>query len=391
MKQKLILFLPLLLLTSTVWSQDYDVIELKNPSFEERPHPGVIDQSGIRGWFDCSRFQFRDETPPDIHPGIYEDYFGNSTPANHGATYLGMVVRDNDTWESVSQRLEIPLRAGQCYEITVDLARSPTYKSPTKSSLKEAPYTTPTVLRILGGAGVCATNQLLAVSDPVAHSDWRRYSFKLEPKLEVRSIRLEAFYSSAVMSYNGHILVDNLSTINEVPCPGEEIAAVEKTKKEVPPHKRRKPKPKVKEEPKKEVAEEVAKAEPKKTLNLERREMYKGKKINIDNLYFTADAAIITAESYDVLDEVVDFMKANEDIKIEIGGHTNRTPSHAYCDSLSRVRAKAVATYINKEGVPASQLQFRGYGKRKPVTFGKSKKDRARNQRVEIKILSIGK
>lgn len=376
------------------WAQGGDSIELENPSFEDVPHAGGGDgYSGIRSWFDCGRINFPTETPPDIHPG---GFWKNMTSANDGATYLGMVVRENNSWEAVSQRLSTPLEAGKCYTLSIDLCKSNEYMSKKKISETELtdseyPFTTPAVLRVWGGAGACSSNQLLGESDPVKHEDWRRYTFEFEPNLTVRSITLEAFYKTPVLDpYNGNLLLDNLSAIEVVPCPGEEIiAAVEEKPKEkaVPPHKRRKPKPAP--ETKKEEVVTAAPA-PKKILDLDRKKMYKGQKINIDNLYFDVNVATITKESHKVLDEVVDFMLENKDVQIEIGGHTNTIPPHAFCDSLSRVRAKAVATYLRDQGVPAKQLQFYGYGKRKPITRSRRKEDRARNQRVEIKILSLG-
>jgi len=95
-------------------------------------------------------------------------------------------------------------------------------------------------------------------------------------------------------------------------------------------------------------------------------------------------------ESFAVLDEVFEFLRSNVDVKVEIGGHTNNMPSHDFCDSLSRLRAKAVANYLVQKGISASKLQFRGYGKRKPIANNLTAAGRKKNQRVEIKILSIG-
>ena len=104
-------------------------------------------------------------------------------------------------------------------------------------------------------------------------------------------------------------------------------------------------------------------------------------------LYFEANKSEIREDSYEVLAEVVNFLQENEDVVIEVGGHTNGTPKHEWCDSLSRIRAKEVAQYLNKKGVRGSQLQFKGYGKRKPIADNNTKSGRKKNQRVEIKIL----
>lgn len=382
-----ITFLLLATLLTTLSAQE-DFIELKNPSFEDNPRAGGQSILGIRDWYDCGRINFPAESPPDIHPG---GFWQNSMEANDGETYLGMVVRDNETWEAVSQRLPAYLEQGKCYEISVDLARSDTYISGSKVNTQDTNYTRPIVLRIWGGSGICASSQMLAESDPIKHHNWETYTFELQPTYGVKSIMLEAFYKTPVLDpYNGHILVDNLSHIVRVPCPGEEELAQEielpKEEEILPPHKRRKPKVEV-EKPK---VEKVAAAPKEKILkDLDRKKIYKGQKINIDNLYFAADASNITESSHEVLDEVYDFLKSNEDVKIEIGGHTNGTPKHEYCDSLSTVRAKEVAEYLIKKGILASRLQFKGYGKRKPVASNNTKEGRKKNQRVEIKILSL--
>lgn len=385
---KLILVLPCILMYSS-YTAAQDIIQLNNPSFEDRPHAGGQGIVGIKDWYDCGRINFPAESPPDIHPG---GFWKNEILPNDGDTYLGMVTRDNETWESVSQRMNSPLQAGKCYEFSIDLAKSDTYISNSRVNTNDTNYVRPTVLRIWGGAGPCTENQLLAESPPINHQDWRTYNFEFNPSFRVGSITLEVFYKTPVLDpYNGHLLIDNASDINMVPCPGEEIIAEaegpQKKENILPPHKRRKQKPKPKEEPKKEVV--AAKPKEKILKDLDRKKIYKGQKINIDNLYFAADASEISEKSYDVLDEVVDFLAQNQDVKIEIGGHTNGTPKHNYCDSLSRARAKEVAEYINKKGIKANRLQFKGYGKRKPIASNNTKEGRKKNQRVEIKILSL--
>ena len=74
---------------------------------------------------------------------------------------------------------------------------------------------------------------------------------------------------------------------------------------------------------------------------------------------------------------------------IEVGGHTNGIPSHEFCDQLSTERAKAVAQFLVDKGLPASRLTYKGYGKRKPVASNNTPDGRARNQRVEIKIVRL--
>ena len=82
------------------------VIELRNPSFEDTPKPSVPPNE----WENCGCVK---ETPPDVHPT--EGYrYGVPQFAIDGETYVGMVVRENDTWESIGQNLSKPLEKDKC-------------------------------------------------------------------------------------------------------------------------------------------------------------------------------------------------------------------------------------------------------------------------------------
>ena len=129
--------------------------------------------------------------------------------------------------------------------------------------------------------------------------------------------------------------------------------------------------------------------QPKVLPELIREKIVIGQTLRINELYFLADSAIISDESNQVLDEIRTFLKANPDISIEIGGHTNGTPSHEYCDRLSNARAKNVAYYLYNKGVPEAQISYKGYGKRVPIASNDTQSGRQKNQRVEIKIVSI--
>ena len=74
-------------------------IVLNNPSFEDAAHIGVIGGSGPSGWYDCP--SKAGESAPDVQPGQWKV----SRPPSNGATYLGLVVRDRESWEGVGQRL----------------------------------------------------------------------------------------------------------------------------------------------------------------------------------------------------------------------------------------------------------------------------------------------
>lgn len=115
-----------------------------------------------------------------------------------------------------------------------------------------------------------------------------------------------------------------------------------------------------------------------------------GEVIPLDNIFFAANETILEEASFAELNRVAAFLKANQSVKIEIGGHTNNQCSESYCIELSKNRAKAVADYLKKQGVTRGQVLFEGYGSKKPIDTNSTEEGRKRNQRVEFTILEAG-
>jgi outer membrane protein OmpA-like peptidoglycan-associated protein len=114
-----------------------------------------------------------------------------------------------------------------------------------------------------------------------------------------------------------------------------------------------------------------------------------GQTLQVSNLYFEADSTNMTPASYPTLSEIATFLKDNPLVVIEVGGHTNNIPAPEFCDALSTARAKAVTEFVVKEGIDKNRVLYKGYGKREPKYSNNHKEGRAKNQRVEIKILSL--
>lgn len=186
-----------------------EIIHLENPSFEDFPrHSHVPIHWNNEG--------FKGESPADTQPN---GSFGVTAPATDGQTYVGMVVRDNETWECVGQRLEHPLRAYTCYLWSVALMRSPEYISVSRITKLKANFNKPCVLRVWGGKTKGKGMELLNETEPVDHEAWEEYKLLLEPSDTYDYIYLEAYYyygGDEVSPYNGNLMVDHCSPI--VPC-----------------------------------------------------------------------------------------------------------------------------------------------------------------------------
>jgi outer membrane protein OmpA-like peptidoglycan-associated protein len=123
--------------------------------------------------------------------------------------------------------------------------------------------------------------------------------------------------------------------------------------------------------------------------DLEMTKIVLGQKLRINDLNFDSDSSSITRANFEILDEVYEFLNANESVSVEIGGHTNTIPPHEYCDKLSAARSRNVAEYLYDRGIAKSRVAYKGYGKREPLSDSTSLAGRQKNQRVEIKILTI--
>ena len=211
-------------------------IKLDNPSFEDFPNAAHAPQ----GWFDCG---FAGESPPDVQPS---GSFSVNKPAFHGSTYVGMVVRDNNTWEAIGQRLKSPLLKGVTYTFSLYAARSELYMSQSHLTGRDANYITAATVRVWAGSGYCAKEEMLDQTEPVSSGTWQKFTFKFTPKATLNYFMVEAFYKvPTLFPYNGNILIDNASDI--VPEKKEEpkppvVAIIPKPKPKDPPAATPKPK-----------------------------------------------------------------------------------------------------------------------------------------------------
>ena len=185
-------------------AQAQTAIHLKNPSFEfDKRQAGKVPE----GWIDLG---MEGETPPDIQPG----FWGVKMKAKDGKKYLGLVVRDNYSWEGIAQVLEGRMIKDSTYTFSLDLANYNWFVAVSRLTGKGVFYAAPTVLRIWGVSTVLNKRELLAESDAVDHGNWLRYSFELKPKkADCDRFELVAYYAPGREMANGNLLIDNCSDI----------------------------------------------------------------------------------------------------------------------------------------------------------------------------------
>ncbi|HTH55960.1 MAG TPA: OmpA family protein [Cyclobacteriaceae bacterium] len=114
-----------------------------------------------------------------------------------------------------------------------------------------------------------------------------------------------------------------------------------------------------------------------------------GVTVRLKNIYFDFDKTTLKPESFVELDKVVDFLKQNAHVSVEIAGHTDSKGSDDYNLNLSQGRSQSVVDYISSQGIDKSRLQAHGYGETKPIDTNDTDEGRANNRRVEFTILKI--
>jgi OmpA-OmpF porin, OOP family len=112
-----------------------------------------------------------------------------------------------------------------------------------------------------------------------------------------------------------------------------------------------------------------------------------GLTVRLKNIYFDFDKTTLKKESFTELNKVVDFLKQNSTVEIEISGHTDNKGSDEYNESLSQGRSQAVVDYLISQGIDSYRLTAHGYGEAKPIDTNETDEGRANNRRVEFTVL----
>lgn len=115
----------------------------------------------------------------------------------------------------------------------------------------------------------------------------------------------------------------------------------------------------------------------------------KGQKFILENVEFEFNSAELKPGVFQSLESAAQTMVDHPKLIVEISGHTDNIGKAKYNQELSLRRAESVKRYLVNKGIEAARIQTRGYGKTQPIVSNKTEEGRAKNRRIEFKILSI--
>lgn len=112
-----------------------------------------------------------------------------------------------------------------------------------------------------------------------------------------------------------------------------------------------------------------------------------GVTVRLKNIYFDFDRATLKKESFTELNKVVELLKQNPSVEIEIAGHTDNKGADDYNANLSQGRSQSVVDYLISQGIADARLTAHGYGESKPIDTNDTEPGRANNRRVEFTVV----
>ncbi len=122
--------------------------------------------------------------------------------------------------------------------------------------------------------------------------------------------------------------------------------------------------------------------------NFELKSVEVGAKVVLENIFFEFGKSTLKPESYPALDQVKKLLESNPSLRIEISGHTDNVGSLRTNMKISTERAEAVADYLIEQGIDKTRIEYKGYAFNQPIAPNNTEDGRAKNRRVEFKILS---
>jgi len=108
--------------------------------------------------------------------------------------------------------------------------------------------------------------------------------------------------------------------------------------------------------------------------------------IDLENIEFEVNSAVITAAGQAELQKAIDFFAANPTVTARIEGHTDTDGNDVSNQALSEARAESVKAFLVDNGVNGDNLDTIGFGETQPILDANGAEDKAASRRIEFNV-----
>ena len=119
---------------------------------------------------------------------------------------------------------------------------------------------------------------------------------------------------------------------------------------------------------------------------LQTRDTARGLIVNMSDVLFDTGKYSLRPLAREKLAKVAGIVSGHPGLRLDVEGHTDSVGSDEYNQRLSEQRGAAVRDYLTQEGMAASSVTAKGFGKTQPVASNETAKGRQQNRRVELVI-----
>ncbi|MCP5160623.1 MAG: OmpA family protein [Hahellaceae bacterium] len=111
------------------------------------------------------------------------------------------------------------------------------------------------------------------------------------------------------------------------------------------------------------------------------------RQVERSKVHFEVDKAKLTNEDYNVLNNIIIFVKADPTVTaIFVDGHTDSSGRRIHNRRLSKERSEVVTQYLIDHGIREDMITTRYHGERYPVAKNNSKTNKAKNRRTTVRL-----
>lgn len=111
------------------------------------------------------------------------------------------------------------------------------------------------------------------------------------------------------------------------------------------------------------------------------------KQVSVATVFFDLGSTELNASANEEVAKMVKLMKDNPDVRIEVKGHVDKMELAQAGGEAGETRSVAVYTALVAGGIDAARLEHKDFGTSAPATQDASPQARARNRRVDFRLL----